>query len=60
MVWQGKREVSVDDIAALCGVSDLSALDGHPDITEIREAEPDVSSKSNENRQANTGNKLLL
>lgn len=51
---QGKREVSVDDIAALCGVSDVSALDGHPDITEIREEEPDVSSESNKNRQANT------
>lgn len=61
MVWQGKHEVSVEEIAALCGVSEPSALDGHPDISEIIGEDVDeVNTESNDGRKANTGNVLLL
>ncbi len=61
MTLQGRREVSVEDIAALCGVSQTSALDGHPDLTEIRKEEPDdMGADAKTGHKANTGTVLLL
>jgi hypothetical protein len=61
LTLQGRREVSVEDIAALCGVGHTSSLDGHPDLTEIREEEPDdMSADAKTSHKANTGNVLLL